>query len=127
VTIPGVSFAIATKPQTNDRVTKDYSVRYSDNWGEVSYQAKVLTKFRCSYPGCSCKCVETHHAIYSDKQGMIAGREIPGVHVFPLCDRHHKLAHSRKNWIRSMNPVSGNRNTSAFYLLLLQGWRLVTQ
>ena len=123
MTIPSVSPVIVTKPQTNGRVSSDYSIRYADNWSEISLQAKLLSKYRCCFLGCRSKCSETHHALYSDKMGLIAGREIPGVHVFPLCDRHHKEAHSRRNWIRSHDPVSGNRNTAAFYLQLLQGWR----
>lgn len=103
----------------------DYSVRYADNWGEISLQAKLLTKYKCCFLNCRSNCVETHHALYSDKLGMIAGREVPGVHVFPLCQKHHKLAHSKRNWICAMNPVENNRNTPAFYLQLRMGWDAV--
>jgi len=104
------------------RKSADYASRYADNWNDISLQAKLLTKYNCCFPGCSFKCVETHHALYSDKLGIIAGREIPGVHVFPLCRRHHELAHARPNWIRSTKSAQNNRNTSAFYLQLKMGW-----
>jgi hypothetical protein len=106
--------------QRNNSIEVDYSIRYADNWTDISFQAKFLTGYKCVL--CHIKCFETHHALYADKLGSIAGREIPGVHVFPLCARHHKEAHSRKNWIHSSNPVLGNRNTVSFYLRLRQGW-----
>jgi hypothetical protein len=58
---------------------------------------------------------------------MIAGREVPGVHLFPLCMKHHKLAHSKRNWIQAQNPVKNNRNTPAFYLQLRMGWDILVR
>jgi hypothetical protein len=106
--------------QRNNSTEVDYSIRYAGNWSDISLQAKFLTGYRCVL--CSKKCVETHHALYADKLGSIAGREVPGVHIFPLCVKHHKEAHLKKNWIHSPNPVLGNRNTVSFYLRLRQGW-----
>ncbi|WP_375495308.1 hypothetical protein [uncultured Nostoc sp.] len=123
-----------TQPQKLDtlpRGKKDYSIRYADNWTEISRECKRLNDYKCCYLGCCRKAVETHHALYFDKQGAIAGREIAGVHIFPLCDQHHDEAHSKINWVRypkglpqasHSNPVLSNRNTTRFYLKLRQGW-----
>lgn len=95
--------------------------RYAENWRKASYEAKKLTNFKCVL--CASNCTETHHALYRDKRGMIAGREIPGVHIFPLCDRCHSVAHSSKNWRRDpVCPELGNRNTPDFYRKLRFGW-----
>ncbi|WP_228062061.1 hypothetical protein, partial [Coleofasciculus sp. LEGE 07081] len=47
----------------------------------------------------------------------IAGHEEPGITVFPLCDRHHCLAHHSSYWRRYRAE-----NTPAFYKLLRIGW-----
>jgi hypothetical protein len=100
---------------------KDYSIRYAANWGKTSYDCKARIKFKCCL--CSSKATETHHAVYSDAAGLIAGREIAGVHIFPLCDRHHDEAHKPENWIHHhSNPVAGNRTTASYYSRLLMGW-----
>ncbi|MEH2393846.1 MAG: hypothetical protein V7K21_20005 [Nostoc sp.] len=105
------------------RGKKDYSVRYADNWTEISRECKRLNRYKCCYLGCRQKAIETHHALYFDKQGSIAGREIAGVHIFPLCSQHHDEAHCFINWVRShFNPVLNNRNTARFYKRLRQGW-----
>ncbi|MEH1788382.1 MAG: hypothetical protein V7L23_23060 [Nostoc sp.] len=122
-----------TQPQklNASRSEKDYSIRYADNWAEISKECKRLNNYKCCYSGCNQKSAETHHALYFDKQGVIAGREIAGVHIFPLCDQHHDEAHSKINWVRypkglpqasHSNPVLSNRNTTRFYLKLRQGW-----
>ncbi|MBD2771122.1 hypothetical protein [Iningainema tapete] len=63
--------------------------------------------------------------MYSDSEGAIAGREVPGIHVFPLCDRHHKIAHLKRYWRkgRTPPPTLDSRNTPEFYETLQQGWR----
>ncbi|MBN3946754.1 MAG: hypothetical protein HWQ38_09755 [Nostoc sp. NMS7] len=119
--------ALYTQPQKLDpapRSGKDYSIRYADNWTEISRECKRLNNYKCCYSGCCQKSTQTHHALYFDKLGSIAGREIAGVHIFPLCDQHHDEAHSKSNWVRShSNPVLNNRNTTRFYLNLRQGWQ----
>ena len=101
----------------------DYSIRYAANWTEISAQAKRMTNGSCCYPNCDNPATETHHVLYKDKQGAIAGREQPGVHVFGLCEEHHQLAHSPRNWRKDYRcPELGNKNTPKFYLLLRQGW-----
>lgn len=108
-------------PSTTNKLqfqNKDYSIRYASNWSQISYDCKRLAKFKCRL--CSARATETHHALYFDKAGAIAGREIPFVHIFPLCDRHHEEAHKPENWIKHhTNPILKNRNTSGFYQKLL--------
>ncbi len=102
---------------------RDYSARYAENWGIISLRTRRLAKWRCCYPGCDRRSTETHHSVYRDKDGLVRGREVPGVHVFPLCDKHHKIAHRRRHWIRDRkNPETDSRNTPEFYRLLRQGW-----
>ena len=102
---------------------RDYSARYAENWRAVSWKTRRLARHRCCFPGCSDRSTETHHSVYQDKDGVIRGREVPGVHVFPLCDRHHKIAHISRNWRRDQkNPETDNRNTPEFYRLLRRGW-----
>ncbi|MGB3205203.1 MAG: hypothetical protein WBB28_09460 [Crinalium sp.] len=103
----------------------NYTIRYAANWSELARQAKRLTAGKCCL--CDEPATEVHHALYKDKEGAIAGREIPGVHVFPLCDRHHSNepggAHHRSNWRRDKyRPELGNKNTPSFYTKLRQGW-----
>jgi hypothetical protein len=73
--------------------------------------------------------VEAHHAVYRDKEGPIAGREIPGIHCFGICrwhhtDRHKDAAHSPKNWNSGLTPppTLDACNTPEYWLLLRQGW-----
>lgn len=112
---------------TKREATK-YNDRYSDNWLSISHRTRRLTKGKCCFPGCQEKASETHHAVYWDNEGAIAGREIPGVHVFPLCNYHHATdhregAHHSNNWHKdSRNPVLKNRNTPQYYLKLRTGW-----
>lgn len=104
-------------------------------WQEISIEAKSLTGWKCCYPGCQHKASATHHACYQDKNGAIEGREIPGVHVFPLCDSHHddrenpESAHHPANWYSGM--LSGARldarNRIEYYKLLVKGWDEKTQ
>ncbi|MFN6572436.1 hypothetical protein [Dendronalium sp. ChiSLP03b] len=129
----GYESPVAPKPNRVATVTtKDYSIRYADNWAEISRECKRLNHYKCCYPSCRRKAAETHHALYLDKSGAIAGREIAGVHIFPLCGQHHDEAHCKTNWVRCpkglpqashCDPVLSNRNTTRFYLKLRQGWQ----
>lgn len=101
-----------------------FDARYADNWHQISRQTKDICGGKCCFLGCTQPATETHHAVYRDKRGPVAGREIPGVHIFPLCDGHHRLAHAPKNWARHpREPVEFNRNTPDFYLKLREGWK----
>lgn len=108
----------------------NYGDRYADNWRQLSAEAKHLANGRCCYPGCSEPAAQTHHAYYQDERGAIAGREVPGESIFPLCDRHHSEsdpagAHHWKNWMKDpFNPALGNRNAPEYLAALRQGWQL---
>ena len=62
-------------------------------------------------------CEEVHHARYSDRDGAIAGREIPLVDVFPLCNECHDTYHFTNGyWIEDdEDPVLLNRNSPVAY------------
>lgn len=99
----------------------NFNIRYAANWSEISRSAKMQTGGKCCL--CDELATETHHVLYKDKQGAIAAREIPGVHVFPLCDQHHAIAHTPQNWRKDYRcPELGNKNTPHFYMKLRRGW-----
>jgi hypothetical protein len=101
----------------------NFEKRYAKNW---------TTEFRRSVHqsvGGICihckreKSAEIHHSHYKDRRGAIAGREKPGVDLFPLCQKCHGKAHSSANWIKDKaDPVLGNRNTDQFLNQLEDDW-----
>lgn len=101
-----------------------YAARYAPNWGEISLACRKATRRLCCYPDCKKKAIEAHHAVYKDAQGAIAGREVPGVHVFGLCLRHHKEAHLPRHWKKDKKPPPklDSANTIDFYLKLRKGF-----
>ena len=105
-----------------------YDRRYASNWQEISLETRKLTGFKCCFPGCHDKATSTHHALYRDKDGPIAGREIPLVHCFGLCDYHHSdqdenCAHFPTNWYRGheLGARLDARQRVNYYRLLIQG------
>lgn len=99
----------------------DWQSRYAKDWPKISKKTRQTTGNRCCL--CGKKAEVAHHALYADKKGLIAGREQPGCHVFPLCEGCHSEAHSPLNWVISRNnPAEKNRNSPAFYLRLRAGW-----
>lgn len=110
-----------------------YSYRYPDNWDEIRHRAKVVTKGRCSYPGCFCdKGLEVHHAYYMLRGELRTASPDIYKQLFPLCPDHHKdrsnpqCAHYKSNWIkgRLKTPMEGDsRNSKEYYQLLIQGKR----
>ena len=102
----------------------DFDQRYAPNWGEISRLARSLTRDRCVL--CQGEAEETHHALYEDRHGAIAGREIPGVHVFPLCASCHQGdggAHATSHWHRDLrDPVAGNHHSPDYYRKLPSAW-----
>ena len=108
--------------------TVEYNIRYASNWRQISLECRQSTNNKCCFLGCSKEAIESHHALYFDKEGAIAGRELIAVHVFPLCELHHGKeskdgAHNWRNWIKGhKDPVLGNRNTASYYKKLRQGW-----
>lgn len=102
----------------------DFDSRYSENWSRIAQIAVKTVNNHC------CLCLqrhhylEVHHAVYCDKiSPKIAGKELVGVHIFPLCKPCHHIAHKPENWKKDrQNPVTGNRNTIDFYLRLIDGF-----
>ncbi len=98
--------------------------RYGPNWPAISRLARSLTDHQCVL--CRSPATETHHALYADRDGAIQGREIPGVHVFPLCPECHQAdggAHDPTNWHGDRhNPVLGNHQRPSYYKRLRSGW-----
>lgn len=66
--------------------------------------------------------METHHAYYFDAGGAIAGREIPGIDVFPVCAECHKpILHDPTKWFGVADPLS-RRNMPRVIKTLRANW-----
>lgn len=111
-----------------------YDDRYAEWWADISRQARRLVGNQCCYPKCCRRAQAVHHAAYLERNTIgqlvpIRGREIPGVHVFPLCAFHHSkrpgCAHHPSNWQASKLPPPGLDAVQLphFYQRLLEGWR----
>ncbi|NJR69498.1 MAG: hypothetical protein HC771_13155 [Synechococcales cyanobacterium CRU_2_2] len=92
--------------------------RYAHNWSAVSRRARRICPVCCWCQRAAA--VETHHAMYWDEKGAIAGREIPGVHVFPVCEECHTVLH-RDHWF-SPDDHLARRNTPHAIDRLRAGW-----
>ena len=101
----------------------NFNSRYAKNWSETSVRTRKATRFRCVL--CLQRAHVAHHAAYRKTNGKpISGNERAGVHVFPLCNSCHEIAHRSKNWIWDKeNPRLGNRNSPEFYKKLRAGWK----
>ena len=109
--------------------------RYARYWCWTSKLTKQITGGLCCYPGCENRTTETHHAAYLEKDERdrlipTKGREIPGVHVFGLCDRHHSRfvfegAHHPINWTKGIVPPDylDALQKPHFYCLLVEGFK----
>lgn len=107
----------------NRLAPRQFDKRYADNWTKLAARARQATNGIC----CLCrsrKAVEVHHVRYARNGRAIAGKEQPGVDIFPLCGDCHKIAHQPKNWIKDKNnPVLGNRNHPEFVKRLQSGFK----
>lgn len=101
-----------------------YDLRYGENWVNLSKICKESLDGKCCYPNCRNNAKEAHHAMYKDIHGAIANREIIGTHVFPLCMRHHVMAHNPRNWnIGKLPPPKlDSKNTENFIEKLKKGF-----
>lgn len=103
-----------------------YKRRYAANWQSIAHQARKATKNRC------CNCLirevdEVHHAYYQDEEGAIAGREVPGVSVFPLCNPCHDRMHRSDRWYEDpFDPVLRNCNRWNVVMSLRANWAIAT-
>lgn len=112
-------------PESDD----PFAQRYAKNWAQISLACRRATKFLCCFPGCKAKATDAHHALYKDAQGVIAGREIPGIHIFSVCPAHHAktgkdAAHSPRNWVRGTKAKEylDAHQKVHYYEKLRQGW-----
>lgn len=98
--------------------------RYAANWPTLSRRSRELAGDQCLL--CSAPATEVHHALYADARGAIAGREIPGVHIFPLCTACHQGeggAHDSAHWFHDFaDPIAGNHQSPAYYQKLRSAW-----
>ena len=90
---------------------RTYDDRYVGNWKQIAKASHKAVKRTC----CLCrksKSQEAHHVRYRDWKGAIAGRELPGVDVFPVCLLCHERLHRADAWTQSWkNPVQAtNKN-----------------
>jgi len=103
--------------------------RYSPQWGRIQKAAMAATDRKCCL--CNRKAEQVHHARYSDWKGAIAGRERPGIDVFPVClDCHNDQCHSKSNWVvpqGKRDRVLGSRNTDRFRRHLVQSYQRRTK
>lgn len=98
-------------------------MNYAPNWSTISRRTRNMTANRCA----NCwhrQATETHHMMYIDLLGAIAGREIPGWHVVPLCQTCHDCKHRRpgsahhKSVWRYGDRQLDNHNTLLYRLVL---------
>jgi len=110
------------------------TIRYASNWPEIRREAHYQTSSRCCYcylqgrePRQS-RCV--HHVRYKDELGAIAGREVPGVDVFPVCPDCHDLLHEPSRWLtanQGLKQVLDNRNFASVQRELRDGFERLAQ
>ena len=101
--------------------------RYDDRyWKQICAIAHRSTKGTCCY--CLCRpSVEVHHIRYQDSYGAIAGRELPGLDVFPVCQDCHGDLHSSQHWVKDLDsPVLGNHQKVETVEILAMGYRLLS-
>ncbi|MBP0004244.1 MAG: hypothetical protein J7642_11100 [Cyanobacteria bacterium SBC] len=83
--------------------------RYAGGWPTIAAKTRQLALDRCILNPFH-KAEAVHHLRYRDIRGKIAGREIPGWDVVPLCRRCHGIVHRQQYWYRDKrNPASNNR------------------
>jgi hypothetical protein len=104
----------------------DWDSRYADNWRKICAIAHQATGGIC----CCClvaKSTNVHHLYYRDKRGAIAGREIAGKSVVPLCSACHDRSHRKDVWVYDrINPLLGNHQRSGWARKLRLGYRLLS-
>jgi hypothetical protein len=103
--------------------------RYGEHWDRpFLFLAHTATGGKC------CWCLnrnseQVHHACYRDEKGPIKDREIPGIHVFPICKHCHSKSnpngcHSPRHWVTRQGDR--NRNTDAAKARLVLGYKLLS-
>jgi hypothetical protein len=107
-------------PHTKKRRFKD---RYRGNWAGIAKRTRRLVFDRCILNPIH-RAAAVHHLRYRDWRGPIAGREIPGWDVVPLCRSCHGIVHRKRLWYTApVNPKANNRQRwPALWRLRLRFW-----
>ena len=110
----------------------DWDSRYADNWRKICAIAHQATGGMC------CLCLVSrsevvHHVRYRDKRGAIAGREVAGRDVFPVCGSTNKPGtchfrlHQPDAWIHAKgDALLGNHQRSEWVKKLKIGYQLLS-
>ena len=97
----------------------EFDQRYGGQWSAIAAAAKSLQGNHCACCGkaFSPNALQVHHVRYSDGQGMLGDRAIPGQDVFAVCGAKgltgtcHDRLHKPDVWlVDPINPAMGNRN-----------------
>ncbi|MCC5898412.1 MAG: hypothetical protein JJU32_10910 [Phormidium sp. BM_Day4_Bin.17] len=97
---------------------KSFKNRYQGNWHNIAARTRRFSRNRCILNPLH-KAEAVHHLRYRDMRGKIAGREVPGWDVVPLCRRCHGRVHRQDYWHSAKrHPAVNNRQ----YFAVL--WRL---
>ena len=106
---------------------RTYQDRYAENWSQTARRSHLATKQVC----CLCRKArskEVHHVRYRDWRGAIAGRERPGIDVFPVCLPCHERLHYKDAWVKDrQDPVLGNHQQALWVRKLQRGYRRLSR
>lgn len=83
----------------------NFSGPYQSPDGPISWLTKVCTGGRCCFPGCNNSAEKIHYAENQDELTeevtKFYGRELIGLHCFPLCTKHHEEIKNTEPAIKS--------------------------
>jgi len=107
-------------PRANPRRFND---RYRGNWSRIAKRTRRLVFDRCILNPLH-RAAAVHHLRYRDGRGTIAGREVPGWDIVPLCRTCHGIVHRKVLWYSApTNPKANNRQRKwALWRLRLRFW-----
>jgi hypothetical protein len=105
----------------------DGDQRYAANWPKIRAKAHALVGRRCCWRGPTCEGAseEVHHVHYWVRGvGAIAGRERPGVDVFPVCSTCHTALHAPHVWAE-VPDLEARTNTPKAIAQLTANWQIL--
>jgi hypothetical protein len=111
-------------PRKQSRLKQQrFNDRYRGNWSSIAKRTRRLVFDRCILNPFH-RAAAVHHLRYRDWRGTIAGREIPGWDVVPLCRNCHGIVHRKTLWYSApINPKTNNRQRwRALWRLRLRFW-----
>ncbi|MFO8040046.1 MAG: hypothetical protein R6U67_11430 [Sodalinema sp.] len=102
---------------------KSFKNRYRGNWHTIATRTRRFSRNRCILNPFH-KAEAVHHLRYRDIRGKIAGREVPGWDVVPLCRRCHGRVHRKQHWYSAKrHPALNNRqHWGVLWRLRLRFW-----